>query len=429
MRRGAGRTADYAGHQHQPGRVVRRDRAGPLGASRRAAVPTGRRRCRWAVGRPGCRPAGPARVHRRGRAGSSRTRRRRDPCRTGRRTLAVADAVETDHLAVRLPIRPAHRRCSLPQRHRLRRSLRDPGGRHPAGTGHLHRRCRQLRYRVVVNHGEGIQSTYSHLQQIMVQVGDEVTQSNAVGLVGTTGRSTGCHLHFEIIVNGGFTDPLPYLTGNPAANPTTFGEGSTPGEPTDEASESPSPTPSPSQAPDPCRIAVDLEDAEESGGRIPLEGELTHACPAGRDPRPTPSQTPDPSQTPHPSTTPEPSQTPDPGRTPRSRTPSPDPSGSATPTASKPGEPEPSTTPQPSTPRTHAQRIATPHPARRRSRRPASRPPRASSRPGSRPRSRRRPPWRPNRARSRWMRSWSRRRSSEQAAALATSGTSRESMP
>ena len=98
-------------------------------------------------------------------------------------------------------------------------------------------------YRVVVDHGEGIQSTYSHLQQVMVQVGDEATQSNAVGLVGTTGRSTGCHLHFEIIVNGGFTDPLPYLTGNPAANPTTFGQGSTPGEPTDEASESPSPTP------------------------------------------------------------------------------------------------------------------------------------------------------------------------------------------
>ncbi|MGB3953859.1 MAG: peptidoglycan DD-metalloendopeptidase family protein [Brooklawnia sp.] len=207
-------------------------------------------------------------------------------------------------------------------------------------------------YRVVVDHGEGIQSTYSHLQQVMVQVGDEATQSNAVGLVGTTGRSTGCHLHFEIIVNGGFTDPLPYLTGNPAANPTTFGQGSTPGEPTDEASESPSPTPSPSQVPDPCQITVDPEDAEESGGLVPIEGELPDDCqPPDATPRPTPSQTPDPSQTPHPSATPEPGQTPDPGGTPSgSGTPSPDPSGSTTPTASKPGEPEPSTTPQPSTP-------------------------------------------------------------------------------
>ncbi len=147
--------------------------------------------------------------------------------------------------------------------------------------------------RVVVDHGEGIWSSYSHLQQIDVQSGQSVEQSEQVGLVGTTGRSTGCHLHFEIIVNGGFADPMPYLKGQPVANPFTFGNGNIVAAPVVEDDASPSPSPGPTSPPDfdPCAISPDANDALESGGLIPI-GERTTA---DGEPCPTPTDSPQPS--------------------------------------------------------------------------------------------------------------------------------------
>jgi murein DD-endopeptidase MepM/ murein hydrolase activator NlpD len=64
---------------------------------------------------------------------------------------------------------------------------------------------------VVIDHGGGLATAYAHQSRIAVKTGDPVTQGGLVGFVGSTGHSTGPHLHFEVRVNGAAQDPLPYL--------------------------------------------------------------------------------------------------------------------------------------------------------------------------------------------------------------------------
>lgn len=61
---------------------------------------------------------------------------------------------------------------------------------------------------VVINHGNGVETRYAHLNSINVRTGQRVKGADVVGRVGTTGNSTGSHLHFEIRVNGEAVDPL-----------------------------------------------------------------------------------------------------------------------------------------------------------------------------------------------------------------------------
>jgi murein DD-endopeptidase MepM/ murein hydrolase activator NlpD len=61
---------------------------------------------------------------------------------------------------------------------------------------------------VIVDHGRGVMSGFWHLSQINVKSGDEVWAGQVVGLVGSTGLSTGAHLHWEMRVNGVPVDPL-----------------------------------------------------------------------------------------------------------------------------------------------------------------------------------------------------------------------------
>jgi murein DD-endopeptidase MepM/ murein hydrolase activator NlpD len=64
---------------------------------------------------------------------------------------------------------------------------------------------------VVVDHGGGLSTAYAHLSSISVGVGQAVGQGAVVGGMGTTGHSTGVHLHFEVRVNGAAVDPMGYL--------------------------------------------------------------------------------------------------------------------------------------------------------------------------------------------------------------------------
>ena len=71
-------------------------------------------------------------------------------------------------------------------------------GWHPWGGGN----------RIEIDHGDGLITTYNHLESIGVHTGDQVRVGQAIARVGTTGWSTGCHLHFEAILNGRYTNPL-----------------------------------------------------------------------------------------------------------------------------------------------------------------------------------------------------------------------------
>ena len=64
---------------------------------------------------------------------------------------------------------------------------------------------------IVINHGNGMQTWYQHLSSMNVTVGQTVARGQVIGNVGTTGISTGPHLHFEVHVGGVPVNPLNYL--------------------------------------------------------------------------------------------------------------------------------------------------------------------------------------------------------------------------
>ncbi|MBR3680335.1 MAG: M23 family metallopeptidase [Oscillospiraceae bacterium] len=64
---------------------------------------------------------------------------------------------------------------------------------------------------VMVSHGNGLVTLYAHLQAVSVSVGDSVGTGTVVGKIGCTGNSTGFHLHFGVISNGSYVNPLNYL--------------------------------------------------------------------------------------------------------------------------------------------------------------------------------------------------------------------------
>ncbi|MBA3533448.1 MAG: peptidoglycan DD-metalloendopeptidase family protein [Ardenticatenales bacterium] len=67
-------------------------------------------------------------------------------------------------------------------------------------------------YMIVIDHGNGFRTRYAHLSAFHVEVGSVVRQGTLIGSVGSTGRSTGPHLHFEVILNGVLQNPWSYLS-------------------------------------------------------------------------------------------------------------------------------------------------------------------------------------------------------------------------
>ena len=65
---------------------------------------------------------------------------------------------------------------------------------------------------VSVDHGDGYVSSYRHLSRYAVEPGQSVSAGQVVGYMGSTGRSTGPHLHLDIKVNGKFVNPLKYVS-------------------------------------------------------------------------------------------------------------------------------------------------------------------------------------------------------------------------
>jgi murein DD-endopeptidase MepM/ murein hydrolase activator NlpD len=70
--------------------------------------------------------------------------------------------------------------------------------------------------KIDIDHGNGYHTWYAHLSKVDVQPGEYVHKGQEIGLVGSTGYSTGPHLHYQVMLNGSAVDPEPYLTGVPA---------------------------------------------------------------------------------------------------------------------------------------------------------------------------------------------------------------------
>ena len=65
---------------------------------------------------------------------------------------------------------------------------------------------------VEIDHGNGISTRYGHMSEILVKVGDTVGREDTIGLAGSTGRSTGTHLHYEVRQNGRAVDPIYFIS-------------------------------------------------------------------------------------------------------------------------------------------------------------------------------------------------------------------------
>lgn len=64
---------------------------------------------------------------------------------------------------------------------------------------------------VEINHGNEIQTRYGHMSRFVVRPGERVKKGEVIGYVGSTGRSTGNHLHYEVRIEGAPVNPLPFV--------------------------------------------------------------------------------------------------------------------------------------------------------------------------------------------------------------------------
>jgi murein DD-endopeptidase MepM/ murein hydrolase activator NlpD len=111
---------------------------------------------------------------------------------------------------------------------------------------------------VEIEHGGGIRTRYAHLTKAMVQVGDEVGKGAFIATVGSTGITTGPHLHYEVLVNGRQVDPLRYRLPQPVASEGEPGAatGAAPVQPEAAVIQAPGMNPFAAPAPDSHEITI-----------------------------------------------------------------------------------------------------------------------------------------------------------------------------
>jgi murein DD-endopeptidase MepM/ murein hydrolase activator NlpD len=66
-------------------------------------------------------------------------------------------------------------------------------------------------YQIIIDHGSGLRTVYGHLSELLVESGEPVARGELIGRVGSTGFSTGPHLHFEVRQDGALRNPLTHL--------------------------------------------------------------------------------------------------------------------------------------------------------------------------------------------------------------------------
>lgn len=136
--------------------------------------------------------------------------------------------------------------------------------------------------RVVIDHGAGLATTYNHLSGYAASPGLAVRQGQVIGYVGTTGLSTGCHLHFEVSVAGTLVDPAPYLGLAPA--PAVVMPPAVPSTPVTPSTTTPGPSPAPaagSSSPAPTSAA---QAPSSSAASTPPSTTRATTAPAGAAP-------------------------------------------------------------------------------------------------------------------------------------------------
>lgn len=201
--------------------------------------------------------------------------------------------------------------------------------------------------RITIDHGHNVQTGYSHNSVLIAAVGQRVKRGELIARSGTTGNSTGCHVHFEVIINGRWHDPRNYLPLNPGqaqamvdsrrltVSANSAPKGSKPSAPAKEQKPSKDTQDNP-----------DVVVPEDDTPMVPKSSPAPTQKPPSKD---KPSATPKPSATAKPSATPTPSATPKPTKPTKPTKPakptatateepsaSPTQSGTATPTAPTP---------------------------------------------------------------------------------------------